>query len=546
MRGVSKWVWAWSLLVGLGFSPLLVAQEAPSPANSSPPNFVVILADDLGWSDVGCMGSEISTPNLDRLANEGLRYSQFYNTGRCWPTRGALLSGYYAQPIRRDALPGIRSGGQGQRPAWAVLLPERLAAAGYHSYHVGKWHVDSTPLAAGFEHSYRLDDHGRFFAPRNHWLDNDRLPTPEPDSGFYVTKEKADQAVRMLSEHQQLHANDPFFLYLAFTAPHFPLHALPEDIAIYRDRYLEGWQALREQRLAKQQELGFMFRELSEVEPEIGPPYAFPEAIEQLGSGEVNRPHPWDSLTDEQRRFQATKMAIHAAMIHRMDLEIGRVLEQIEAMGQSENTVIMFLSDNGASAEMMIRDDGHDPNAEPGSAASHLCLGPGFSNAANTPFRRHKTWVYEGGIRTPLIVHWPRGIPAQVCGQIRSTPGHVIDIVPTLLEAAGLEAKIEADAPGLMGRSLLPTLTADTGLGREYLWWSHEGNRALRIGDWKVVTDKDGPWELFDLGSDPTESHDLAAQLPERVREMVEQWQAIENQFLEIARRDLPAQSPQN
>lgn len=531
-----------AVVVWLSCLQTLSAQDSSTTtAPAERPNVVLILADDLGWSDLGCMGSEIKTENLDRLAQQGLRYSQFYNTGRCWPTRGALLSGYYAQPIRRDALPGLRSGGQGQRPAWAILLPERLKAAGYHSYHVGKWHIDSTPLATGFEHSYRLDDHGRFFAPRNHFQDNEKLPTPDPDSGFYVTREKADQAIRMLNDHQTQHGEDPFFLYLAFTAPHFPLHALPEDIAIYRDSYLAGWQALRETRWAKQQELGFNVPELSAVEPEIGPPYAFPEAIEKLGSGEVNRPHPWDSLTDEQRRFQATKMAIHAAMIHRMDLEIGRVLEQIEAMGESDDTLIMFVSDNGASAEIMVRDDGHDPNAEPGSAGSHLCLGPGFSNAANTPFRRHKTWVFEGGIRTPFIVHWPQGIPAELQGQIRTTPGHVIDVVPTVLQLAGVAADPIQEGPPLMGRSMVATFEGDTDIGREYLWWSHEGNRALRVGDWKVVTDKAGPWQLFNLESDPTESHDLAATQPDRVTEMTQRWQQIEDEFLELAKKDLPA-----
>ena len=272
--------WAVLILMGLLFDGgLVVAQDLDSEAVAERPNIVIILADDLGWSDLGCMGSEIQTPRLDALANAGLRYEQFYNTGRCWPTRGALMSGFYAQPIRRDKLPGITSGGGGQRPAWARLLPAHLATVGYHSYHVGKWHIDSTPLATGFEHSYRLDDHGRFFSPRRHFEDDDRLPVPEADSGFYVTTEMANRAISMLNRHASEHGDDPFLLYLAFTAPHFPLHALPEDIAIYRDRYLEGWQRLREERFAKQRELGFQLPELSEVEAEIGPPYHFPESL---------------------------------------------------------------------------------------------------------------------------------------------------------------------------------------------------------------------------------------------------------------------------
>jgi len=517
----------------------------PDGAGAAPraesPNVVVILADDLGFSDLGCYGGQTRTPNLDRLAAEGLRYSQFYNTGRCWPTRASLLTGYYPQQVRRDAVPGVRSGGGGVRPDWAVLLPQRLAAAGYRSYHVGKWHIDGTPLGGGFDRSYRLDDHGRYFAPRAHYDDDRRLPTPDADSGFYVTTEMGTRAAAMLDEHRRDHADRPFFLYLAFTAPHFPLHALQEDIDRYAGEFDRGWETTRAERLARQRELGLPFTELSAVEPEVGPPYAFPQAMATFGPDETNRPVPWESLGESQRRLQATKMAIHAAMIDRMDREIGRVIERLEAHGVLDDTLILFLSDNGASAEMMIRDDGHDPNASPGSAATHFCLGPGWSNVANAPFRRHKTWVHEGGIRTPLIVRWPAGIPREQHGQWRSAPGHAIDLVPTLLELAGLVAPPATDqVPELAGRSLMPTFRADEPLDRPWLWWSHEGNRALRIGDRKlVVAGTDGEWELYDLANDPTESRDLAERMPEELQAMIERWKSIDAEFTATALRGI-------
>ena len=404
-------------------------------AIEGPPNVVVILADDLGYSDLGCYGGEIQTPNLDGLAAQGLRYSQFYNTARCWPTRAAILTGYYAQQVRRDTVPGVPSGGRGIRPRWARLLPEMLRPRGYRSYHSGKWHVDGMPLENGFDHSYYVEDLGRYFHPRVLYEDDRKLPPVQPGSGYYATTAIADHGIAYLRDHAESHRDQPFFLYLAFNAPHFPLQALPEDIERTRARYDGGWESVRAERWGRIQHIGLVSGRLSDVERQIGPPYDFPEALKRLGPGEVNRPVPWDELTPQQHSFQATKMALHAAMIERMDREVGRVLEQIRAMNAFENTLIFFLSDNGASAEIMVRDDGHDPSAIPGSAATHLCLGPGWSTVANTPFRRHKTWVHEGGIATPLIVHWPRGIAAR--GELRHDPGHVIDLVPTILEVAG-------------------------------------------------------------------------------------------------------------
>lgn len=514
-----------------GAPPHCVPPEAAATAEH--PNIVFILADDLGYSDLGCYGSEIETKNLDRLAENGLRFTQFYNTARCWPTRGSLLTGYYAQQIRRDKLIGGPGGVGGVRPKWAPLLPQYLKDRGYRSYHSGKWHVDGKVLAGGFDRSANINNPGNMFTLRGLNLDDKLIKPAKDESGVYVTSYTADHAIECLKEHATHHPNQPFFQYVAFHAPHFPLHALPADIEKYKDRYAAGWDQLRASRYAKQQRLGIVNTPVALPERAVGPPYHFQDAFDKLGAGEIRFPLPWTELSAEQQQFQATKMAIHAAMIDRMDQEIGRILNQLESMGAMDNTIICFASDNGASAEIMVRDGGHDPTATPGSAPTYLCLGPGFSTACNTPFRKHKTWVHEGGISTPLIVHWPAKIKDK--GDLRHTPTHVIDFVPTVLDIVGInQADLKSpDRPAFPGKSLLPSFDQDRNIEREYLWWLHEGHRAIRVGDWKLVAVQGGPWELYDLKTDRAEQKDLASSDPVRVSELRTLWESASKSFAE-------------
>ncbi len=529
--------------------------EAETEDRKRPPNILLVLVDDMGYSDIGCFGSEITTPNLDALAADGLRFTQFYNTARCWPSRAALLTGYYAQQVRRDIIPGVPSGAGGTRPDWARLMPEMLRKLGYRCYHSGKWHLDGMPLKNGFDHSYSLNDHDRHFGPKEHTRDDVSLPAVKPGEAYYSSTAIADHAIGCLHEHNADHTFTPFFSYVAFTAPHFPVQAPLEDIEKFRGVYDRGWDVLRQERWQRMQSLHAGGSELSAIERELGPPYPFPDAIKSLGPNEVNRPLEWSSLTESQRKFQASKMEVHAAMVHRMDAELGRILECIKSMGpdELEHTIVVFLSDNGASAEMMVRGDGNDPAATPGQPGSFLSIGPGWSSMCNTPLRRHKTWVHEGGISTPLILRWPKGIAAK--GQIRITPAHIIDIVPTLLEAAaGRKVKparlLGKNAPPPPGRSLSNLFDADAPTFNRTLWWQHEGNRALRQGNFKIVAaGESSPWELYDVSADRSETKNIALSDPDRAKRMADHWLALREQHVIHGTMDLkkrPARSKED
>jgi arylsulfatase len=539
------------LLIGLtaALAPSLLAA-----GSKGKPSILLIVADDMGFSDIGYYGGEIQTPNLDRLAADGLRFTQFYNTSRCWASRASILTGYYPQAIRRDLLPelergeygmfGVASGASGVRPRWAQMLPAYLKPLGYRSYHSGKWHMDGERLAAGFDHSYSLEDHNRYFNPQLQFEDDVKMPPVQEGSGYYSTTFIANHAIKCLKEHSGKFANQPFFEYLAFTAPHFPLQALPEDILIYKDRYHAGWDVLREERLARMQKLGIVDCGLSSPDTNTVPRWNLTEdeLHKQISMNEVGHAVPWENLTPEQKDFQATKMAIHAAMVHRMDIEIGRVLDQIKSMGVLDQTLVMFVSDNGASAEQIVRGDGNDSSAPMGSAKSFLCLGPGWAGASNTPFRQYKSWTHEGGITTPLIVRWPAGIPER--GGLRRDPGHLVDLVPTILEITGAARPSTVagiSVPLLPGKSLTSDFAKDGSDKQVPLWFYHDGHRAVRVGNWKLVGDYVEPWELYDLQSDRSETKNLAITHPEKVMELELVWLKEADVLRRLALQDFPA-----
>lgn len=525
----------------------LVSLGHLSAAAQAKPNFLIILADDMGFSDIGCYGGEIQTPSLDALAADGLRFTRFYNTARCWPTRSAIMSGYYPQQLNMDPP-------RGRLPAWARLLPHYLKPLGYRNYHSGKWHINGAPKPCadgGFDRSYTIDDHDRFFDPRRHREDDQPLPAIPPGTDFYLTTHIADRAIAYLKDHAAAHADKPFMTYLAFTSPHFPLHAIQKDIDKYKDRYLEGWDNIRTQRLARMQKMGLVNTPLSPRQPDTIPAWNLKEEDlhKRIGPGEAGRAVAWADLNDEQKKFQATKMAIHAAMVDRMDQEIGRVLAQLKAMNALENTLIFFASDNGASAEQLIRGDQHDPAKAPGQAGTFLCLGPGWSTASNTPHMLHKTYVHEGGISTPLIVHWPKGIAAK--NELRHAPGHVIDIVPTILDILAVNPSPEYNntkVPPISGRSLLAAFPKDNPIPRPFIYFNHERHHALISGDFKAVTlGGDNPvWQLYNLATDRIEQNDLAPSQPEKLNQLTTQWQQLDAQFKDQAGpiTPLPARNP--
>ncbi len=520
---------------GWGYLLLALLGAAAGAKGPDRPNVLLILADDMGYSDAGCYGGEIRTPNLDQLAAHGLRFTQHYSTGRCWPSRACLLTGYYAQQVRRDNMTGIK---RGPRPAWAPLLPVFLKPLGYRSYHSGKWHIDGDPQENGFARSWGAEragcDWDRFFASGIWEEDGVKAPI-KPGEPYYSTVAIADHAIQCLKRHRQHHGEDPFFQYVAFYAPHFPLHALQEDIASYRDTYGKGWDVIRQKRWQRMTEMGIVNTPLSRRDEDVIPSWNLKAEVLQsrIGTGEAPHAVAWRTLRDEQKKFQAAKMSIHAAMITRMDRAIGRLLTQLRDMGAYENTLILFASDNGASAEQIIRGDGHDPSAPLGSARSYLCLGPGWATAANTPFRLHKHWNHEGGISSPCIVHWPQGIAAR--GELRHVPSHFIDMAPTILDVAGgawPHAHQGNTVPTHPGSSLVPAFARDRAIHHKALWWCHAGNQAIRVNNWKLSLRRgQGNWELYDLSTDRCEMNDLASTLPDKTQELAQQWEGMAQGF---------------
>ena len=465
----------------------------------------MILADDMGFSDARCYGGDVDTPNLDRLAAGGVRFTQAYSTARCGPSRSCLLTGYYAQQTASDVMT------PGNVPSYTRFIPDYLKPLGYRTYHSGKWHMRFATGAGGvgFDHSYTMLDEFRFFTQNRHELDGQ--PLPKPGEGYYSTTAISDYAVRFL-QGARAGARAGSLLPVSGAA----CAAFPVAGAGGRYRAVQGPVRRRVGRGERTQARAHAPHGSGELR-------AGAARTRRCGRDGIRRMRnssprsvraKWRArsrgatLTAEQKAFQRTKMAIHAAMITRMDLEIGKVLRQLEAMGAERDTVILFLSDNGASSEQLIRGDGHDRTAPPGSAQTHLGLGPGWASCSNAPFRLHKSWVNEGGIASPMIVHWPNGI--KDAGKLRHDPCHFVDVLPTLVDLAGGSAVPEGGPP-LAGRSFAPALRKDGAVPREFLYFNHNDNRAIRVGDWKLIaTGKDGPWELYDLSKDRCEQHDLA------------------------------------
>jgi len=507
--------------MGLRITALLVlfcAGCASVPAAPSRPDVIVVLADDLGFSDLGCYGGEIETPNLDRLAAGGLRFTQFTNTGRCCPTRAALLTGLYPHQVGMGWMTAAdlgRPAYRGELAAECVTLPEALRAVGYRTAMSGKWHLtyqghltearESWPTGRGFERWFgTLAGSGSYFAPDS--LVQAGELVEQVDEGFYLTDALSDAAVRFVEEHHAATPDDPLLLYVAHNAPHWPLHAVAGDVERYEERYRAGWDVLRAERHRRQLELGLL------------PPRT------PLPPRDPSVP-AWDSLSTDRQLEMARRMAVYAAQVDRMDQGIGRLLAALEHTGRLQNALVLFLSDNGGCAERISRGD-EDP-ARIGEPASFESYRRPWAHLSNTPLRFYKHDVHEGGIATPLIVHWPAGIAVR--GELRHEPGHVIDLMPTCLELAGATLPDLSDgrpAPPLEGASLVPVF-AGRSLEPRTLCWEHEGNRAVRVANWKLVARGiDGPWELYDLASDRTERIDLASRQRNLVASLATRWYA--------------------
>lgn len=512
----------------------------------SRPNILLVIADDMGFSDLGCYGGEIKTPNIDRLAEEGVRFTQFYNCARCWPTRSSIMTGYYAPQTGSD--PNLR---HGNYVKWTTPLPQLMNAAGYRTYHSGKWHVQATDCnsanSAGFDRAYDEAQGWLYYTPFYHALDGNMLPQPKPEDDYFMDKAVGNYMLEFLAEHYEQHADQPFFAYMSFLGPHYPLKAPREYVDKYDGVYDEGWDVIRKRRFEKQQMIGFPeYWKLSDPEPYVISSHspqteAAREAQnEKLGFEDVYQYTPWKTLSAKQKKEQADKMEIHAAMVDHLDHQVGRVIEFLKEKGQLDNTVVLFLSDNGADCTQMLPGAQmkkglafhHDNNARWGSENTALALGPAWAGVCNTPFRRHKIWTHEGGISTPMIVRWPKGMTLE-SGSFVNTPGHVVDFAPTFLQIAGAYVKPPvAEAPPFPGQSLLPVFQG-LEIPRESIYFKHVDNRAFIKGKWKIVSSgiDNNEWELFNLEEDRTEMNNLRDSNFEILRELVKEWSAVDDRF---------------
>lgn len=506
------------LVLVLLIGKLAVAQQRP--------NIVLIMADDMGYSDIGCFGSEIPTPNLDALAGKGIRFTQFYNGARCCPTRASLLTGLYPHQTgighmtesveKPDEDNWGTFGYQGFLNKNCVTLGEVLGGAGYHTYMAGKWHLGMNgeqkwPLQRGFEKYYGiLAGAASYLKPvgsRGLWYNNTKLPTPQ--GNYYTTDAFTDSAIAFVNEQQD---DKPFFLYLAFNAPHWPLQAKEADIKKFEGMYAKGWDQLREERYARQQKSGIV------------------DASVKLSARDT-AVRAWKNLSAQEQKDVAYRMAVYAAQVSCIDDNVGKLVASLKAKGQLDNTLIVFLSDNGACPEPYKELGGgkmEDINNADSSGA--ISYGMGWANASNTPYRKWKRETEEGGISAPFILCWPKGIAKKQENTITKTPSYLIDIMPTFLEVA--KAKYATEYKGnqifpLAGRSLAPVFAGNTLQPHEYMYWEHEGNQAVRKGNWKAVKDgKSTVWDLYDLATDRDEEHNLASAKPDVLKDLTEHWLA--------------------
>ena len=524
------------------------------------PNIIVILSDDMGYSDLGCYGGEISTPNIDALGKGGLRFTQFYNTARCCPSRASLLTGLYPHQtgfghMRIDfKLPGYT----GELGKNCVTIPEVLKTAGYKNYCSGKWHIsqnispsgskENWPLQRGFDRHYGIIGGGaNYFDPGQLSRDNECFTLfadkeYQPAQPFHLTDAVSDYAVRYVKEHKANFPDLPFFMYVAYTAPHWPMHAPDEIVQKYKGKYDAGYGPIRAARLAKMKELGIVPND-AELSPQEG---------------------HWETVA--KKDWEARCMEVYAAMIDQMDQGIGRIVDALKSSGQYDNTVIFFLHDNGGSPEEVgrlprqdyptrvdkpvyepipkeaiieIREDFlqqtrdgfpmlNGDSVMPGPGDTFIAYGRSWANVSNTPFREYKHWVHEGGIATPLIVHAPNRIASPLRGTLCGAQGHIIDLMSTCVELAGATYPTEYAGhkiDPMEGISLLPLFTDKPIKRLAPLFWEHEGNRAVRDGQWKLVAKgAQGRWELYNIDADRSELHDLAAKYPEKAESLAKRW----------------------
>ncbi|MDA9961298.1 arylsulfatase [Opitutales bacterium] len=527
----------------------------------SRPNIVLIMSDDMGFSDIGCYGGEIQTPHLDALAAKGLRFSQFYNTARCCPTRAALLSGLYQHQAGIGLMTGDKKlpGYRGEFGRNVMTIAEAMSTSGYRNYMSGKWHVtrhvgpngpkDNWPLQRGFDRFYgTIIGAGSFFDPATLCRGNTYItPVNDPKykpKTYYYSDAISDNAVTFLKEHSQQTADEPFFLYAAYTAAHWPMHALPEDIAKYKGKYDEGFEPIRKQRLKRLKEIGLVAEDIK------------------------MSPATDDWERTQHKDWESRNMEVYAAMIDNMDQGIGRIIEEVKRQGEFENTLFLFLQDNGGCAEgfgryaprnpyreykpmgpdelqrkiwppMQAR-DGRALRVGPGVMAgpedTFIGYGRGWANVSDTPFREFKHYAHEGGISTPLIAHWPKGIDKKLSGKLEHQPGHVIDIMATCIDVAGVKYPKKYDGHRLdpvEGVSLRPAFKGKPLERKDAIYFEHHLNCAIRDGDWKLVrygqTGKPSnfrPWELYNMRKDRSELNNLAKENSKKVEELTAKWEA--------------------